>query len=128
MTAALPAARSAFPARAIALFAAASLAVVALGGGILAAFYRGPLERKAILVSALIAFFVQLLAFTVVRLVAREQVIAAWGIGAILRFAVLVLYALLIAPAFQLPAAAALVSFAVFLFALTVLEPLFLKL
>lgn len=128
MTAAAPAARASFPARAIALFAAASVAVVALGGGILAAFYRSPLERKAILVSAGIALVVQLLAFTVVRLVAREHVIAAWGIGAILRFAVLVLYALLIAPAFALPAAAALVSFAVFLFALTVLEPLFLKL
>lgn len=127
MTAAAPVARPAFPGRAIALFAAASLAVIALGGAILAAFYRSPLERKAILVSAAIAFAVQLLAFTVVRLVGREHVVAAWGIGAILRFAMLVVHALLLAPAFGLPPAAALVSFAVFLFASTLLEPLFLK-
>ena len=128
MTAAAPMARASFPARAIALFAAASVALIALGGAILAAFYRSPLERKAILVSAAIAFGIQLLAFTVIRLVGREHVIAAWGVGAVLRFAVLVLYAILLVPAFGLPAAAALVSFAAFLFALTVLEPLFLKL
>ena len=128
MTVAAPVSRTAFPARSIALFAVASVVVIALGAAILAAFYRGPLERKAILISAAIAFGVQLLAFVVIRLVGREHVIAAWGVGAILRFAVLVLYALLIAPAFGLPAAAALVSFAVFLFASTVLEPLFLKL
>ena len=128
MTAAAPLTRQGFPVRAIALFAAASVAIIALAAAILAAFYRSPLERKAILVSAAIAIGVQLLAFTVIRLVGREHVIAAWGVGAILRFAVLVLYALLLAPAFGLPAAAALVSFAVFLFASTVLEPLFLKL
>jgi hypothetical protein len=128
VTAAAPAAGAAFPARAIALFAAASVAVVALAGGILAAFYRSPIDRKAIAVSAGIALVVQLLAFTVVRLVGGEHVIAAWGVGAIMRFAVLVLHALVIAPALGLPAGAALVSVAVFLFALTVLEPLFLKL
>ena len=116
------------PARAIALFAIVAAVVCVVGGGILAVFYQQSAERSAIMVSAGVALVLQLLVFAGLRLAPRDHVVAAWGVGAIARFAVLVLYALVIVKALALPTGAALVSLATFLFVLTVLEPPFLKL
>jgi hypothetical protein len=50
-----------------------------------------------------------------------------WGIGALLRVAVLALYGVVGPRALGLPLAPALVSFALFVFVSTVIEPLFLS-
>ncbi|NUO62959.1 MAG: hypothetical protein HOQ11_03555 [Gemmatimonadaceae bacterium] len=115
-------------ARAIALFGVVAVVVMLVAGGIVAVFYDTWPERRAILISAAVALGLQLLVFVGIRLVPREHVIAAWGVGAIARFAVLVLYAMVVVKALALPSGAALVSLATFLFVLTVLEPPFLKL
>ena len=113
--------------RAIGLFTVVSIALVAIAGAALAWFYPGAADRHAIVVSALVALGVQLFAFAIVRLVPREHVIAGWGLGALLRFLVFGLYALVIAKAVGLPTAAATVSLALFLFLSTLVEPLFLR-
>ena len=114
--------------RAIALFGVVAIVVLLVAGGILAVFYDTWPERRAILISAAVALGLQLVVFVGLRLVPREHVVAAWGVGAIARFAVLLLYAMVLVKALALPSGAALVSLATFLFVLTVLEPPFLKL
>ncbi len=109
------------------MFAIVGSSVIAVAGAILATLYGGAAERRAIGTSALIAFVVQLIAFAIIRLSAKENVVAGWGVGAILRFLVFVTYALVIVKALALPAGAAMVSMALFLFVSTLVEPLFLK-
>jgi hypothetical protein len=113
--------------KATGLFVLLTVVLIAAVGWVLGIFFRTPEEHHAILVSAAITIVVQLIAFTIVRLVKREHVIAGWGIGVLLRFAVLALYGLVIAKAMGLPSAAALVSLACFLFVSTTIEPLLLK-
>ena len=113
--------------RSVLRFALASVALVVLAGLALSSLYDADAERRAIWVSAAVALVVQLFAFAVVRLVPREHVVAGWGLGALLRFAVLGLYALVIVKAVGLPAAAATVSLALFFFLSTLVEPLFLR-
>lgn len=128
MTQAVAATRPASSAgRAIALFAITATLVAAIAAGVLALFYTEARDRAAVLVSAGLALLVQLLVFAGLRLAPREHVIAAWGLGTLVRFALLFVYALVVVKALALPAAAALVSFVACLFALTLLEPLFLK-
>jgi hypothetical protein len=52
---------------------------------------------------------------------------AAWGLGMLLRFVVLVLYAFLVVKALALPAEAALLSLVAFFFLTTLVEPMLLK-
>jgi len=113
--------------KATAIFALLTVVLIAAVGWILSVFYTSAADHRAILVSAGLAIVVQLVAFTIVRLVPREHVVAGWGVGVLLRFAVLALYGLVIANAMGLPSAAALVSFASFLFVSTTIEPLLLK-
>jgi hypothetical protein len=110
-----------------ALFALATLALITLVGWLLGLFYATAPEHRAIRVSAMIAIGVQLLTFTIMRLVSRENVVAGWGMGMLLRFAALAIHGLVLAKALGLPSAAALVSLAAFLFVTTTVEPLFLK-
>jgi hypothetical protein len=109
-------------------FAALSIALVAALGWVLSLVFRTAADQRAILTSAVIAVIVQIITFGIVRLSAEKNVIAGWGLGAVLRFLVLGVYALVIVRAFALPTAAALVSLASFLFASTLVEPLLLKL
>lgn len=109
------------------MFAIVGAVVIATAAWVLSLVYGAAGERQAILVSASVAFVVQLLAFAIMRLTAEKNVIAAWGLGALLRFLVFVVYVLVIVKAFALPATAAMISMAVFLFASTLVEPLFLK-
>ena len=67
------------------------------------------------------------LSFTIVKLSAKTNVMAGWGVGAILRFVVLGIYALVIVKALGLPSGAALLSLVAFFFLSTLLEPLLLK-
>jgi len=83
-------------------------------------------ERKALMVSAVLAAIVQLSAFGMLQWFGRDNALVGWGLGAILRGTVLVVYGLFFAPMFELPLAAALVGFAVFLFVSMILESLLL--
>jgi hypothetical protein len=111
----------------VALFAALSLALIALAGWVMTFVFRSPEAARAIWISAAIAFSVQVIAGAIVKLSAKTNVIAGWGVGAIIRFAVLGVYALVFVKALGLPSSAALVSLAAFFFVSTLLEPLLLK-
>lgn len=111
----------------VALFAGLSLVVIAITGLVITVAYGTPDATRAIWTSAAVAFAVQVLAFAIVKLSARTNVMAGWGVGAILRFLVLGVYALVVVKALGLPSGAALLSLAAFFFLSTLLEPLLLK-
>ena len=112
--------------KAMALYAAASLAITAALAWVLSLVWTSRAEREAIVLSAAVAWVVQLFAFAIARLAVRSNnVMAGWGIGALLRLAVLAVYGLVIVEAFGLPSAAALVSLAAIFFLSTLVEPLF---
>jgi hypothetical protein len=113
--------------KAIAAYAVVSALLIGAVGGVLALAFPAPDARHAIHVSAWVAFAVQLFAFAVLRLTARENVIAGWGLGAVLRMLTLVAYALVVVKALGLVAGAALVSLAAFFFVSMLVEPLLLK-
>ncbi len=108
-------------------FALIGLGLTLATGLLVARFYTGLDERRAILISACIALPLQIGTFAVVRAVPRDHVMAAWAGGALVRFVALFVYGFVLAKALGLPSAPALVSFAGFLFALTLVEPLLLK-
>lgn len=101
-------------------------ALIALLGWVLLLMFQTDAERQAVLVSGGLAAVVQLATFGLVRLGRRRNALALWGMGTILRGTVLVLYGLFVARSIGLPLTAALVSFAVFLFASMLLESLLL--
>lgn len=88
--------------------------------------FRGPGGRRAVLVSGGIALVVQAVAFTLARLASPGNVFKAWGAGSVLRFVVLVVYALALLRPLGLAAVPALVSLAALFFVSTVLESLLL--
>ena len=113
--------------KAIAIFAAVSLAIIVVVGGVMSLLYVTPDDRRAIVISGVIAFVVQMFAFSIARLVSRENVIAGWGMGALMRMLVLAVYAIVVVRALGLPSAPALVSLAAFFFLSTLVEPLLLN-
>ena len=86
----------------------------------------GAAGRRAVLVSATIALFVQAMAFMLARFAAPGNVMKAWIAGAGLRFVTLVVYALFLVKPLGLPAVPALMSLVALLFVTTVLESLLL--
>lgn len=113
--------------RATAAFAAAAALLIALASVVLARFYPAPDDVRALWVSGVVAFGVQLLAFAMLKLAGPKNVIAAWGIGVIVRFVTLLVFMLVIVSAVGLSANAPL-FLAVFLFVTMVVEPLLLSL
>jgi hypothetical protein len=111
----------------IAIFALVSLAVIAGAAWILSFAFPTASDRHAIVVSAGIAYVVQLLSFTIARAWATSNVVAGWGLGMLLRFGVLAIYALVFVKVLALPMSAALVSLAAFFFVSTLFEPVLLK-
>lgn len=85
-----------------------------------------PAAVRSIHASAWLAVTVQTFTFAIARLVAPEQVIAGWGLGVILRFASVGLWALLGVSALGLVPGPALLSLVAFYFLSTLVEPLFL--
>jgi hypothetical protein len=107
----------------MARFTIALIALIAVTGWILSQGFTSPAERHAIRISAVIVVIVQLITFAIVKLMGRRNaMLAGWGMGIVLRFITLVLYGLIFAKMLALPLPAALVSFAVFLFASMLLE------
>src|SRR5437762_5008156 len=72
------------------------LVMIALLGAIAFAF-AGPAGRQVVVVSAALALAVQAVAFTVARLLQRQNLMLGWGLGSVLRLVALVLYALVVA-------------------------------
>lgn len=107
-------------------FLAACLTVIAGALALLSLVYGQADERRALWIGAGYAMVVQLAAFAVARLMSSRNVMAGWGLGVVLRFGALALYALLVAPRLDLPLTAALLGLAVYLFLTTLVEPLFL--
>ena len=117
--------------RAIAYFAGISATLIVIGTIILRAYFRTVDEHNAMLVSAGLAFAVQLGSFALLRpsRTRREpggELFVRWGLGAGLRLVVLVLYAPL-ARVLNLSLEAALVSLVTFFFLTMMAEPLLLE-
>jgi len=110
-----------------AIFAIASAALIAGTGWLLTLAFPTAGDRHAMIVSALVAYVVQLLSFAVARAWSATNVVAGWGMGMLIRFIVLAIYAFLSSRVLGLPVAAALVSLAAFFFVSTLLEPVLLK-
>ena len=109
-------------------FAAACAALIAAMWALMVLWFTDTAVRRAIAISAALAFLVQMVAFSVARAMARRKnVIAGWGIGIALRFSTLIILALVAVPMLNLPLSASLLSLATFLFVSTLIEPLFLK-
>ena len=114
-------------AKPIGLFAALSFVLIALAAWVMTFMYESPDAARAVWMSAAVAFSVQVIAFAIVKLSAKTNVMAGWGVGAILRFLVLGVYALVFVKALGLPSGAALISLVAFFFLSTLIEPLLLK-
>ena len=117
--------------RAIGLFAGASAALIIVATIILRTYYRTVEQHDAMLVSAGLAFAVQLGSYALLRPArpgrgAPGALMLRWGLGAILRFVVLVLYAPL-ARIVNISVEAALVSLVTFFFLTMMAEPLLLE-
>jgi hypothetical protein len=113
--------------RATAAFGAAAAVLIAVAAAVLAQIYGTPDEVRSIVVSAVVAFGVQLLTFALLKLAGPKNVMAAWGVGALVRLVTLVVYMVVIVSAVGLSANAPL-FLAVFLFLTMVIEPLLLTL
>lgn len=113
--------------RAVTMFCLVQGVLLVLVGLGLARFFEAPADRAALQVAGGVAFAVQGLTFAIVRLVGQEQVIAAWGLGVLVRFAVVALWAFVLVPALGLAPTAALIGLVTFFFVSTVVEPLFLN-
>ncbi len=114
--------------RAILAFAATTLLIILGAGWALTFAFPSPADRSAIVTSGWIALVVQLIGFAIARLTLRHNVIAGWGLGALLRFVVLGIYAFVMVGALGLPSTAAVISLALFFFLSTLVEPLLLNL
>lgn len=82
---------------------------------------------RAVWTSAVLAYGVQLVALAIARPFVATNPIAGWGLGSLLRFVVLALYALVGVKALGLVPTPALISFAGFLFVTMLVEPIFLR-
>jgi hypothetical protein len=117
--------------RALSLFAGISASLIIVATFILRSYYRTVGDHNAMLVSAGLAFAVQLGSYAFLR-PARPghgvagELLLRWGIGAVVRLFVLVLYAPL-ARIINLSLEPALVSLVTFFFLTMMAEPLLLE-
>ncbi len=109
------------------IYAIASAALIAGAGWLLTFAFPTASDRHALIVSAVMGYAVQLIAFAIARAWTVTNVVAGWGMGMLIRFIVLAIYAFLSSRVLGLPVAAALVSLAAFFFVSTLLEPVLLK-
>jgi hypothetical protein len=117
--------------RALASFAGVSAALIVIATAVLRTFFKTQPEHRAMLVSAGLAFAVQLGSYALLRPAraghgAPGMLLIRWSIGALVRLLVLVMYAPLARVMF-LPLEAALVSLVTFFFMTMMAEPLLLE-
>jgi hypothetical protein len=117
--------------RALGFFAGVSAVLIIIATIILRTYYRTVEQHNAMVVSAGLAFAVQLGSYALLR-PARAgrgkpgELLIRWAVGAVLRFFVLILYAPL-ARVMNLSLEAALVSLVTFFFLTMMAEPLLLE-
>ena len=112
-------------------FVAVSVVLIGILGLILARVFPGAESVKAIELSAVVAFVIQILTFWALlppkgRADLPGAMLMRWGMGAVVRMLSLMLYGLVATKILGLPAAPALVSLAAFFFATMLAEPLML--
>jgi hypothetical protein len=117
--------------RALGLFAGVSAALIIIATVILRIYFKTVDEHRSMLVSAGLAFAVQLGSYALLRPArsghgAAGELLIRWGFGAVMRLLVLVLYAPLARVMF-LSLDAALVSLVTFFFMTMMAEPLLLE-
>jgi preprotein translocase subunit SecG len=110
--------------RAILLYLLVAALVTAAAAWVLLLIYPGAQGQQAIITSAVIALAIQLIAFILLQLFKGKNVMAGWGLGALLRFGSLGAYAFLAKSVLGLDMNTALVSLACFLFLSMLIEPL----
>jgi hypothetical protein len=117
--------------RAIGFFAGVSAALIIIATIVLRTYFRTVEQHNAMLVSAGLAFAVQVGSYALLRPAragrgAPGELMLRWGVGAVLRFFVLVLYAPL-ARIVNISIEAALVSLVTFFFLTMMAEPLLIE-
>jgi len=117
--------------RSVGLFAAVSMAIIVVAWLVLRLLFTSDAQQQALLVSAGLAFAVQVGAFALLApgnssSAAQGELILRWGMGAVIRLVVLVMFAVL-ATVMKLPLDAALVGLATYFFLTMIAEPLLLN-
>lgn len=114
--------------RALLLFSATQGTIVLVACFIMQQLvWTDPASAAAVRASGWLAVVVQTFTFAIARLVAREQVIAGWGLGVLLRFATVAVWAMVGVKALGLVPTPALLSLVICYFVSTLVEPLFLN-
>lgn len=113
--------------QAITRYALVMLGTIALVAWAMTLVITGTGAASAIGISAAVAAVIQIGAFGVTRSMISQNVVAAWGVGALVRLLTLFVYGLLAVKVLALPAMPALLSLVLFFFLSTLLEPLFLR-
>ena len=111
----------------LAFTAVQAVLVAGLAFGLTRLVWTDVASGQAVRASAWLAVVVQVFTFAIARLVAREQVIAGWGLGVLLRFATVAAWGFFGVEALGLPSGPALLSLVGFYFVSTLIEPLFLN-
>lgn len=115
-------------ARSVLLFTVAQAILVTLVAFLLMQFvWKDALSARAIQASAWLAVCVQVVTFLIARMVARQNVIGGWVLGAVLRFAMVAFWAFLGIKSLGLLPGPALLSLVMFFFVSTLIEPIFLN-
>jgi hypothetical protein len=99
-----------------------AIVIMALAGFLDVTVFTSPAARRAVQISAEIAYAVQLIGFTILSRLKTWNVMAAWGLTMLLRFAALAAYGFSL-KALALPATPALISLVTFFFVTTLAEP-----
>jgi hypothetical protein len=118
-------------AKSVGRFAAVSVAIIIVAWLVLRLIFTSEAQQQALLLSAGLAFAVQVGAFALLTVGAESkalpgELIIRWGMGAVIRLVVLVMFAV-VANALRLPLDAALVSLATYFFLTMIAEPLLLN-
>lgn len=113
--------------KSFAIFAVASAVVIAVVALLFGMLFATPADHRAIRVSALVAYCVQLFGFVVMLVMRGTNVFAAWGLGMLLRLITLAVFAFLVVKGMRLPPEPALLSMVAFFFLTTLVEPVLLK-
>ena len=111
---------------AIAVFATLAGLVIGITSLVLVAIVHGPAGHRELATSAAFAWGVQVVTYTLALDAARRPgrpIFVGWALGTLLRFGMLAVYGFVLVPAWRLPAVPALLSFVIFLFLSTLLEP-----
>lgn len=109
--------------RALALYLLASAVAIGLAVAGLMLVYEGGADRRAVVVSALVALTVQAGAFAIARrMAASGNGVAGWTLGAVMCLTALIIYGL-VCRALGLASNAALLSLATFFFLTELIEP-----